>query len=86
MTTDELNRAWYSESKVRQINVPNLTTWRSRYDLKEELLLEDYTLVKRNMRTEDMIPTSSSTDTYHIIEPGERYRPDIISYNFYRRF
>ena len=83
MTIDELNRAWYSESKVKQINIPKLYQWRSRYDLKEELLLNDYTLVKRNMKVTDMTPIRSSSDMYHIVTAAENHRPDLVAYQQY---
>lgn len=84
MNRDELNRAWYSESRVREIQVPDLDTWRSRYDLKEQLLLMDYTRVIRNLKSNDMIPATSSEDTVHRITGAEEFRPDIIAYQFYK--
>lgn len=83
MNLDKLNRAWYSNSKVKKIFIPNLASWRSRYDLKEQLLLNDYSLVIRNLRASDMVPARSSSDILHIVEAGEEYRPDIIALNSY---
>lgn len=84
MNEDELIRSWYSEEKVSQILVPNLATWRSRYDLKEqELLTESDTWVIRNMRKADITPQTTSDDIIHIVTAGEQYRPDVIAYNSY---
>lgn len=83
MTTEELNRDWYSEKYVKEIQVPNLTTWRSRYDLKECLLLQDDTLIIRNLRSSDMIPSSSSTDIQYIVDGAEAYRPDTVAEKVY---
>lgn len=80
---DSLDRQWYSESLVKDVTRPNLSTWRSRYDLKEQLLLVDNNLVIRNMRARDMIPAKTSQDTAHIVTPGEAYRPDVIALNAY---
>lgn len=80
---NEIEKQWYSESKVKDIITPNLTTWRSRYDLKEQLLLQDNTLVIRNMRYPDMVPPRTAYDTQHVVTPAEQYRPDIIANNAY---
>ena len=78
-----INQTWYSEELVNEVQVPKLSTVRSRYDLKERLLLEDGNLVIRNMRRNDLVPTTSSNDMLHIVQPGEKYRPDIIANNVY---
>ena len=75
---------WYSADLVNKILIPNLSTWRSRYDLKEQLLLkEDDNLVIRNMRRNDMVPKSNSLDTAHKVTASENYRPDIVAKNAY---
>lgn len=76
-------RNWYSNDLVKEIFTPNLSVWRSRYDLKEQLLLNDDTLVIRNMRRDDMVPVVSSSDIEHEVEPKEAYRPDVIANNMY---
>lgn len=81
--SDRLIRSWYSEDLVKEIFTPNLTSWRSRYDLKEQLLLKDDSLVIRCMRQSDLVPVRSSEDTEHEVEPQEAYRPDIIANNAY---
>jgi hypothetical protein len=83
VSEDKLTRSWYSETYVDKIIVPSLTSWRSRYDLKEELLLSNGRLVKRNMRQNDIIPVSTSEDMEHIVSAAEHNRPDIIAYNMY---
>lgn len=80
---ESLKRNWYSESKVKEIFTPSLTTWRSRYDLKDQLRLDTGDLVIRNLRQNDMVPIPSSSDMEHEVEPREAYRPDIIAYNAY---
>lgn len=84
MEENEIIRSWYSEDLVSKILVPNLDTWRSRYDLKEQELLKDgETWVIRNLRKEDITPTRTSEDIQHIVAPGEHCRPDIVAYNAY---
>ena len=78
-----INQTWYSEELVNEVQVPKLSNVRSRYDLKERLLLEDGNLVIRNMRKNDLVPNTSSNDMLHIVKPGERHRPDIIANNVY---
>lgn len=84
MASSEIERAWYSESRVKEIQLQNLSSWRSRYDLKEKLLLNDYSLVIRNLRRNDMVPVSTSEDALHIVTPGENHRPDVVAFNFYK--
>ena len=84
MEENELIRSWYSEDLVDKILVPNLDTWRSRYDLKEQELLKDGdTWVIRNLRKNDITPVKTSEDIQHIIAPGEHCRPDVVAYNAY---
>lgn len=80
---DSLNRQWYSKDLVKDLVIPNLVTWRSRYDLKEQLLLNNDTLVIRNLRANDMVPVRDSTDSPHIVTAGEAYRPDVVANNYY---
>ena len=72
MEIDKITRDWYSESKVDSIIVPKLATWRSRYDLKEQLMLEDNNLVIRNMRLLDLVPRRTAQDTRHIVTPRRK--------------
>ncbi len=74
---------WYDMSLLKEVNTPKITTVRSRYDTKEQLLLNDGNLVIRNMRRNDLYPNRDSTDTQHRVEGSEAYRPDIIAYNVY---
>ena len=68
---------------IKDIQTPNLYSIRSRYDLKERLLLQDGNLVIRNMRPKDLKPNSSPYDTLHIVTAGEKYRPDILANKYY---
>lgn len=84
MDENEIIRSWYSEDLVDKILVPNLDTWRSRYDLKEQELLKDGDIwVIRNLRKNDITPVRTSEDIQHIVAPGEDCRPDVIAYNAY---
>lgn len=84
MDENEIIRSWYSEDLVDKILVPNLDTWRSRYDLKEQELLKDSDIwVIRNLRKNDITPVRTSEDIQHIVAPGEDCRPDVIAYNAY---
>lgn len=84
MDENEIIRSWYSEDLVDKILIPNLDTWRSRYDLKEQELLKDGDIwVIRNLRKNDITPVRTSEDIQHIVAPGEDCRPDVIAYNAY---
>jgi len=84
MDENKIIRSWYSEDLVDKILVPNLDTWRSRYDLKEQELLKDSDIwVIRNLRKNDITPVRTSEDIQHIVAPGEDCRPDVIAYNAY---
>jgi len=84
MNENDIIRSWYSEDLVDKILVPNLDTWRSRYDLKEQELLKDGDIwVIRNLRKNDITPVRTSEDIQHIVAPGEDCRPDVIAYNAY---
>ena len=84
MNENEIIRSWYSEDLVDKILIPNLDTWRSRYDLKEQELLKDSDIwVIRNLRKNDITPVRTSEDIQHIVAPGEDCRPDVIAYNAY---
>ena len=84
MDENDIIRSWYSEDLVEKILVPNLDTWRSRYDLKEQELLKDSDIwVIRNLRKNDITPIRTSEDIQHIVAPGEDCRPDVIAYNAY---
>ena len=74
---------WYDMSLLKEVNTPRITVIRSRYDTKEQLLLNDGSLVIRNMRRNDLYPGRDATDTQHKVEGSEAYRPDIIAYNVY---
>ena len=79
----EVAKQWYSKSKVKTIFSPDLSTWRSRYDLKDQLLLKNDRLVIRNMRKSDLISPTNSTDMEYQVEAKEAYRPDIIANKVY---
>lgn len=83
MIDNSINSKWYSKDLVSKIITPNISTWRSRYDKKDQLLLKDNTIVIRNLRKEDMTPVIDTNSTQHIIEAKEQYRPDVVAYNVY---
>ena len=76
---NSFTRQWYAESKVKEVFTPDIATWRSRYDLKEQLLLRDNSYVIRNLRKSDMYPYRSKEDMEHIVEAKEEFRPDLIA-------
>ena len=80
---NDFAKQWYAESKVQEVYTPDVATWRSRYDLKEQLLLTNNDFVIRNMRRTDLYPYKSSDDLEHIVEARENCRPDIIAEEAY---
>ena len=53
-----------------------------RYDKKLRLKTSDGTVI-RMIRTKDITPTSTENDSVYVVTSNERYRPDIIAYNYY---
>lgn len=80
---NDLTRQWYAESKVEEVYSPDIATWRSRYDLKENILLKDGSYVIRNLRKADMYPYRNRDDIEHIVEAREENRPDLIANDAY---
>lgn len=78
-----IENTWYDRKLVKEIIKPNITAIRSRYDTKEQLLLNNGDLVIRNMRFNDMFPAKDSNNTQHKVEGSEVHRPDVIAYNVY---
>ena len=78
-----IENTWYDRKLVKEIIKPNITAIRSRYDTKEQLLLNNGDLVIRNMRFNDMFPSKDSNNTQHKVEGSEAHRPDVIAYNVY---
>ena len=74
---------WYDTDLIKEVNTPNSTIIRSRYDTKEQLLLKDGTLVIRNMRFNDLYPSRDPNDIQHKVDGHEAYRPDVIAFNSY---
>lgn len=84
MIKDNLvTKQWYSKDNVDLVISPNKTSIRSRYDLKDNLVLKDNNTVIRNLRRPDMVPYLDSSSTQHYIEAKENFRPDITAYNMY---
>lgn len=77
-------KTWYSDSGIREVQYKDISTWRSRYDKKEQFLLNDYKLVIRNLKASDMIPAVTSDDTLYKVSGAEEHRPDIIANKFYK--
>ena len=74
---------WYDKNLVQETLNPKVTVIRSRYDNKEQLLLNNSDLVIRNMRRNDIFPGRDSEDTQHKVEGHEAHRPDVIAQKVY---
>lgn len=83
MDEQELKKIWYADN-VKDIIMQNIPVWRARYDRKDQLRMEDDTLVIRQMRLVDMVPLVTPEDSYFIVSAAEAYRPDIIAKDNYK--
>lgn len=83
MDKEELKKTWYAKT-VKDIIPQNVAVWRARYDRKDQLRLENETLVIRQMRPIDMIPPTTKDASFFIIGAAEAYRPDIIANDYYK--
>lgn len=77
------DKTWYSNKAIETVLIPNTDYYRGRYDLKENLLLKNKDTVIRFIRSSDLNVGDPTGNSIHVIEQGERYRPDIVANKMY---
>jgi hypothetical protein len=73
----------YFSDEVKEVVESTLTTYKTRYDSKVRLRLDDNKLVIRNLKSPDLTAEQSSRDIIHTVTLDEDQRPDLIALNFY---
>ena len=73
----------YFSDDVKEVIESTKTNFRTRYDSKVRLRLDDNKLVIRNLKKPDLTATQSDRDIIHTVTLDEDERPDLVALNFY---
>lgn len=73
----------YFSDEVKEVIESTKREFRTRYDSKVRLRLEDNKLVIRNLKSPDLKATQSERDIIHTVTLDEDQRPDLIALKFY---
>ena len=73
----------YFSNEVKEVVESTKREFRTRYDSKVRLRLDDNKLVIRNLKSPDLKANQSERDIIHTVTLDEDERPDLIALNFY---
>lgn len=73
----------YFSDDVKEVIESTKTNFKTRYDSKVRLRLDDNKLVIRNLKKPDLTATQSERDIIHTVTLDEDERPDLVALNFY---
>lgn len=73
----------YFSNEVKEVVESNKKEYRTRYDSKVRLRLDDDKLVIRNLKSTDLKAKQSDRDIVHTVTLDERERPDLVALKFY---
>lgn len=73
----------YFSDEVKEIVQSTKKEYRTRYDSKVRLRLEDNKLVIRNLKNPDLKASQSDRDIIHQVSLDERERPDLVALKYY---
>lgn len=73
----------YFSDEVKEVVESTKREFKTRYDSKVRLRLEDNKLVVRNLKNPDLTATQSERDIIHTVTLDENERPDLIALKFY---
>lgn len=73
----------YFSNEVKEIIESSKKEFKTRYDSKVRLRLEDNKLIIRNLKNPDLKARQSERDIIHTVTRDERERPDLIALKFY---
>lgn len=73
----------YFSDEVKEVIESTKQEYRTRYDSKVRLRLDDNKLVIRNLKNPDLKAKQSDRDIIHTVTLDENERPDLVALNFY---
>lgn len=73
----------YFSNEVKEVVESTKREFKTRYDSKVRLRLDDNKLVIRNLKSPDLKANQSERDIIHTVTLDEDERPDLIALNFY---
>lgn len=73
----------YFSDEVREVVESNSKDFKTRYDAKVRLRLDDNKLIIRNLKNSDLKAIQSSSDIIHTITLNEIERPDLVALKYY---
>lgn len=76
-------RKEYFSDEVKEVVESTKKEFRTRYDSKVRLRLDDNKLIIRNLKNPDLKATQSERDIIHTVTLDEDQRPDLIALTFY---
>lgn len=73
----------FFSNEVKEVVESTKREFKTRYDSKVRLRLNDNKLVIRNLKSPDLKANQSERDIIHTVTLDERERPDLVALNFY---
>ena len=73
----------FFSNEVKEVIESTKKEFKTRYDSKVRLRLDDNKLVIRNLKSPDLKANQSERDIIHTVTLDERERPDLVALNFY---
>ena len=73
----------FFSNEVKEVVESTKKEFKTRYDSKVRLRLNDKKLVIRNLKSPDLKANQSERDIIHTVTLDERERPDLVALNFY---
>lgn len=73
----------FFSNEVKEVVESTKKEFKTRYDSKVRLRLNDNKLVIRNLKSPDLKANQSERDIIHTVTLDERERPDLVALNFY---
>ena len=73
----------FFSNEVKEVVESTKKEFKTRYDSKVRLRLNDNKLVIRNLKSLDLKANQSERDIIHTVTLDERERPDLVALNFY---
>ena len=73
----------FFSNEVKEVVESTKKEFKTRYDSKVRLRLDDNKLVIRNLKSPDLKANQSERDIIHTVTLDERERPDLVALNFY---
>lgn len=73
----------FFSNEVKEVIESTKKEFKTRYDSKVRLRLNDNKLVIRNLKSPDLKANQSERDIIHTVTLDERERPDLVALNFY---